>query len=81
VTRPFHYAIRWRVIKRPCLIPWLIMANSNQLGTKQFLYPDDLHVGQRFISDTHLIDEDEIKAFAKQFDPRVMKKAQAGFLS
>lgn len=48
----------------------LIMANSNQLGTKQFLYLDDLHVGQRFISDTRLIDEDAIKAFAKQFDPQ-----------
>ncbi|MGH8590321.1 MAG: MaoC family dehydratase, partial [Gammaproteobacteria bacterium] len=49
---------------------WLIMASSNQLSTKQFLYLDDLHVGQRFISDTRLIDEDEIKAFAKQFDPQ-----------
>src|SRR5437660_8267789 len=40
------------------------MANPNQL------YFDDLHVGQRFVSDKHLIDEEQIKAFAKQFDPQ-----------
>src|SRR6267378_4105223 len=48
----------------------LIMANSNQLIRKEFLYLDDLHVGQRFVSGTHRIDEEEIKAFAKQFDPQ-----------
>jgi len=31
---------------------------------------DDLHVGQRFTSGTHLIDEEQIKAFAQQFDPQ-----------
>ena len=46
------------------------MANTNQLGRKEVLYLDDLHVGQRFISGTHLIDEEQIKAFAKQFDPQ-----------
>ena len=46
------------------------MANSNQTGPKKALYLDDLHVGQRFTSDTHLIDEEQIKAFAKQFDPQ-----------
>ncbi|MCI0431430.1 MAG: MaoC family dehydratase [Rhodospirillales bacterium] len=46
------------------------MAYSNQLGSKQFLYLDDLHVGQRFISDRRLVDLDEIMAFAKQFDPQ-----------
>ena len=46
------------------------MANTNQLGRKEVLYLDDLHVGQRFISGTHLIDEGQIKAFAKQFDPQ-----------
>jgi acyl dehydratase len=46
------------------------MANPNQLGEKDFLYLDDLHVGQRFVSGTHLIDEEQIKAFAKQFDPQ-----------
>ena len=46
------------------------MANSNQTGPTKALYLDDLHVGQRFTSDTHLIDEEQIKAFAKQFDPQ-----------
>jgi acyl dehydratase len=31
---------------------------------------DDLHVGQRFTSGTHVITADEIKAFARQFDPQ-----------
>ena len=31
---------------------------------------DDLHVGQRFTSRTHRIDEAEIKAFAGSFDPQ-----------
>jgi acyl dehydratase len=46
------------------------MANSHQAGPTKVLYLDDLHVGQRFTSDTHLIDEEQIKAFAKQFDPQ-----------
>ncbi|WP_146148913.1 hypothetical protein [Pseudaminobacter soli (ex Li et al. 2025)] len=32
---------------------------------------DDLHVGQRFKSATHTIDEAQIKAFATQFDPQL----------
>ncbi len=46
------------------------MANPDQLSGKEFLYFDDIHVGQRFTSSTHLIDEVQIKAFAKQFDPQ-----------
>lgn len=34
------------------------------------LYLDDLHVGQRFISKTHTLDETQIKEFAIQFDPQ-----------
>jgi acyl dehydratase len=34
------------------------------------LYLDDLHVGQRFSSGTHAVDEAQIKAFAGQFDPQ-----------
>jgi acyl dehydratase len=34
------------------------------------LYLDDLQVGQRFSSGTHLVDAEEIKAFAAQFDPQ-----------
>jgi acyl dehydratase len=33
-------------------------------------YLDDLHVGQCFVSGTHSIDEEQIKAFARQFDPQ-----------
>jgi len=34
------------------------------------LYLEDLHVGQRFMSATHVVTVDEIKAFARQFDPQ-----------
>jgi acyl dehydratase len=34
------------------------------------LYLDDLQVGQRFTSGTHLVDEAQIIAFARQFDPQ-----------
>ncbi|MBA1144417.1 MaoC family dehydratase [Mesorhizobium neociceri] len=34
------------------------------------LHLDDLHVGQRFVSASHTIDEPQIKAFATQFDPQ-----------
>jgi len=34
------------------------------------LYLEDLHVGQRFMSATHVVTTDEIKAFARQFDPQ-----------
>ena len=34
------------------------------------LYLDDLHVGQRFTSGTRTVDEAEIKAFAREYDPQ-----------
>lgn len=34
------------------------------------LYLDDLQVGQRFISRTHALDEAQIVAFAREFDPQ-----------
>src|SRR3982074_753562 len=34
------------------------------------LYLDDLQIGQRFTSGTHVVDEKQIKAFARQFDPQ-----------
>ncbi len=34
------------------------------------LYLEDLHVGQRFTSATHTVDEAQIKTFAAQFDPQ-----------
>ena len=34
------------------------------------LYLEDLHVGQRFSSGTHVMEADRIKAFAAEFDPQ-----------
>src|SRR5438132_11325917 len=34
------------------------------------LFLEDLHVGQRFMSRSHTIDEAQIKSFATQFDPQ-----------
>ena len=34
------------------------------------LYLEDLHVGQRFVSGTYRISEDQIRAFALEFDPQ-----------
>jgi acyl dehydratase len=38
--------------------------------TQDKLYLDDLQVGRRFLSRTHVFDETEIRAFARQFDPQ-----------
>ena len=47
------------------------------------LYLEDFMVGQRFISATHRIDADQIKAFALRFDPQPFHTdevaAQVGF--
>lgn len=43
---------------------------DNQVGDKVTFFLDDLHVGQRFTSGSHRIDEEQITAFAKQFDPQ-----------
>ncbi|MCV9961994.1 MaoC family dehydratase [Pararhizobium sp. BT-229] len=42
---------------------------SDQIPVSR-LHLDDLHVGQRFTSAAHTIDEAQIKAFAAQFDPQ-----------
>ncbi len=34
------------------------------------LYLEDLHVGQRFTSDTYVFTEERIKSFAEEFDPQ-----------
>ena len=39
-------------------------------GADRRLYLEDLHVGQRFVSRSHAIDKEQIKAFAAQFDPQ-----------
>ena len=35
------------------------------------LYFDDLQIGQCFMSGTHVVDEEQIKTFARQFDPQL----------
>jgi acyl dehydratase len=46
------------------------MTLASETGGEDLLYLDDLQVGQRFTSKTHLVDETQIKAFAGQFDPQ-----------
>ena len=46
------------------------MADRNPGGGTAPFYLDDLRVGQRFLSGTHRIDEEQIRAFAEQFDPQ-----------
>ncbi len=41
-----------------------------ELSGDDRLYLDDLHTGQRFTSGTHVVDVEQIKAFASQFDPQ-----------
>jgi acyl dehydratase len=43
---------------------------SQAVGKPQRLYLEDLHVGQRFVSGTHYMDEAKIKEFAREFDPQ-----------
>ena len=46
------------------------MPNRDPVGKEAALSFDDLRVGQRFVSGTHRIDEEQIRAFAGQFDPQ-----------
>lgn len=43
---------------------------SQAIKQSQGLYLEDLHVGQRFVSSTHRMDEARIKEFAMEFDPQ-----------
>jgi acyl dehydratase len=40
------------------------------MTTNTPMFLEDLEVGQRFVSGTHLVDEAQIKEFARQFDPQ-----------
>ena len=42
------------------------------------LYLDDLHVGQSWISAPHLIDAEQIKKFAAEFDPQHFHLSEEG---
>lgn len=46
------------------------MNRPDQIHDRQLLFFDDLSVGQRFVSQTHRIDELQIKAFAQDYDPQ-----------
>jgi len=46
------------------------MTALSELHGDNRLYLDDIQVGQRFLSGTHVVDEAEIKAFAQKFDPQ-----------
>jgi acyl dehydratase len=46
------------------------MSNADKRDLNGGLYLEDLHVGERFASGTHAVDEVQIKAFAGQFDPQ-----------
>ncbi len=41
------------------------------------LYLDDVHVGMRLVTDTHLLDAEQIKAFARQFDAQAFHLDEA----
>ena len=42
------------------------------------LYLEDLHVGQRFTSPPHRLDAEQIKAFAREFDPQPFHLSEEG---
>lgn len=46
------------------------MSNASGGEKAELLFLEDLRVGRRFTSATHAIDEEQIKAFAAQFDPQ-----------
>jgi len=46
------------------------MAETSRQPIGALLYLEDLHVGQRFSSAVHALDEHQIKAFASAFDPQ-----------
>src|SRR5262249_37885215 len=46
------------------------MPQPNEIAGQSRLYLEDLAVGRRFTSATHVIDAAQIKAFAREFDPQ-----------
>jgi acyl dehydratase len=46
------------------------MTETNERGGNERLFLEDFYVGQRFTSGTHALDEAQIKAFAREFDPQ-----------
>ncbi len=50
---------------------------SNVMNHQPALYLEDLHLGQRFTSDSYRMEEERIKAFAAEFDPQPFHLDQA----
>ena len=46
------------------------MADADKRGGAAHFYLDDLDVGQRFSSGSHVLDAAQIKGFAREFDPQ-----------
>ena len=46
------------------------MTHASGDDAHRLLYLDDLHVGQRFTTGEHALDEGQVIAFASQFDPQ-----------
>ncbi len=46
------------------------MSEISTANASAHLYLDDLRVGQRFASGTYVVDEQQIKTFAHEFDPQ-----------
>jgi acyl dehydratase len=46
------------------------MSTVHPDGDRAAVFLQDLQVGQRYVSGTHRIDEEQIRAFAQQFDPQ-----------
>lgn len=46
------------------------LTNSPASESAGLFHLDDLQTGQRFTSAEHLVDDEQIKAFARQFDPQ-----------
>jgi acyl dehydratase len=46
------------------------MAKADAQNSHSRLYLDDLHVGMRFSSGWHVLEAEQIRAFAREFDPQ-----------
>jgi acyl dehydratase len=55
-----------------------IMTKPAKQAINGGLYLDDLRVGQQFTSGSHVVDEAQIKAFARQYDPQPFHLDDAG---
>jgi acyl dehydratase len=46
------------------------MEDMHSMTGSPLLYLEEFYVGQRFVSTSHALDAEQIKAFARQFDPQ-----------